>query len=75
MECHLVTGAACFALLALIAIVTNYGGVAELLDHRPLDALVVLLGAALAFAPILLCVAIGSVRRGEQCAAWPDLRD
>ena len=63
---HLVAGGFCFILLSAWGVSDDYGGVRSLISDDPSLALVGSLGAMTAFAPLTICVAIGSLRRGEQ---------
>lgn len=64
---HFAAGGLCFAALAVLALVTNYGGV-RLVFWRtdPLEAFALVLGSLFGFLPLVICLAVGSLRRGEQ---------
>lgn len=72
---HFILGSACFVLLAIVALATNYVGLRTLVLTTPHQAAIIMLGAATSFAPLIIAIAIGSVRRGEQNMKTPRLDD
>jgi hypothetical protein len=63
---HVVAGVFCFVLLWVLAVAADYGGIRGLISGDPSLAFVQSLGAMTTFAPLIICIAIGSLRRGEQ---------
>jgi hypothetical protein len=59
-------GALCFLFLCALALVTDYGGIRALAMRDPVLAAAQGFGAAAAFAPLIVCIAIGCLRRGAQ---------
>jgi hypothetical protein len=72
---HVLAGLICFAALTVLALSVNHAGSLDIVLQRPGLAATLWLGALFAFAPLIICVAVGSVRRGEQSPAWPHLED
>jgi hypothetical protein len=72
---HLVAGSACFVMIVIAALATDYAGLGRLLLSMPEYSVIALLGAAITFAPLVFAIAIGSVRRGEQAVTRPELCD
>lgn len=67
---------ACAALLfSLTLLAINAGDVRTLLSASPQFSAAFLFGAFFSFLPLVLCVAIGAVRRGEQKTAVRQSRD
>lgn len=75
MVSHFVVGSACFFVLAVAALATDYAGLFTLVLSMPGYATIALLGAATTFAPIVFAAAIGGVRRGEQTGSLLDLNN
>ena len=62
---HVVLGGICFLVLLVLAL-ARHEALRALVWDDPLLAVVLGIAAALTFAPIVICVAVGSVARGEQ---------
>jgi hypothetical protein len=71
---HVFAGLICFLTLTVLWLVND----AERFDvfrQQPNLAAILWLGALVTFAPVIICVAVGSVRRGEQSFRAPDFDD
>lgn len=65
IQCHVVCGAVCFLILVGMALGTR-GDLRDLIWNDPALGLLLGVGALTSFAPLIICVAIESVRRGVQ---------
>lgn len=63
---QLAAGAIGGLVFALLLLAANAGDLRALLATSPQFAAVFMFGAWFAFAPLVLCVAVGGVRRGQQ---------
>lgn len=68
-------GGLCFVFLCALAVAADYGGIRSLIARDPALALAQGFAAFLAFAPLVACVAIGCLRRGDQHDVSPPARD
>lgn len=62
---HAIAGVCCFVALVLFALSAE-PELRAFVSHNPTEALKLLLGAFTSFVPIIICVAVGSLERGEQ---------
>jgi hypothetical protein len=63
-------GGLCFITLIVLAVSTDYAGIRELMRGDVSLSIVPAVGALTTFAPLLICIAIGNLRRGDQREAW-----
>jgi hypothetical protein len=71
---HVIAGLICFLALTVLWLAND----AERFDvfrEEPNLAAILWLGVLITFAPMIICVAVGSVRRGEQRSTAPDSED
>jgi hypothetical protein len=71
---HVLAGLICFLTLTVLWL-ANYAERFDVFREQPNIAVILWLGALITFAPMIICVAVGSVRRGEQRSTAPDFED